>query len=155
MKERKTSCREYRIVKRQKQRTYQRNCIHKLEQTFKENKSGMWKVLNVLSKCNTNSNMPSGDEFYNYFTSLSATEINPDFDYSYEERAIRFLQESVSPTLTTSVYSDECDIINRNFSVEEIVESISTLKNNKSPFLVLLKEIFFPLFGISLEILGN
>ena len=42
------SCREYRAIKQKKQRIFEQSCIQKIKDTFRTNRSNLWKILNIL-----------------------------------------------------------------------------------------------------------
>ena len=44
---------------------------------------------------NINKNIPSGDEFYRHFKKQSEPVPNPSFDYDYEQKAIRYLNDGL------------------------------------------------------------
>ena len=126
------SCGEYRAIKQKKQRIFEQLCIQKIEDTFRTNRSNLWKILNRLSPCANNTNMPCNDDFYRHFKCMAQCELNTNFDYNYESDAIRYL-ESHGTVLSPVICPIEHDILNRNFTVNEIKSSIYLLHNNKSP----------------------
>ena len=77
-------------------------------------------------------NMPNGDDFFNHFNSMSEIKPNAEFDYKYEKQAIEYFENSKS-TIASEINPVEFDILNRNFTADEIKSSIMSLKSNKSP----------------------
>ena len=67
-----------------------------------------------------NTNMPSSYVFFEYFKSMSRTTVNSLFDYSYEETATKWLENEKAYPIHPSVDPIEFDILNRNFTEEEI-----------------------------------
>ena len=54
-----------------------------------------------------------------------------NFDYDYEPEAIKYLKNTRTD-IPLSICSVEHDILNRNFTVDEIKSSKNSLRNNKS-----------------------
>ena len=77
-------------------------------------------------------NMPNGDEFFNHFNSMSEIKPNAEFDYKYEKQAIEYFENNKS-TIASEINPVEFDILNRNFTADEIKSSIMSIKSNKSP----------------------
>ena len=96
------------------------------------NKNNLWPVIKKLTPKLNNKNVPSRDEFYNFFLKLSHPEPNELFDYSFESEAIAYLN-SKDNFIPYTVYSNEFDSINRNFTLDEVISAIDYLKNGKSP----------------------
>ena len=125
---------EYRALKQRKQRGYSHNCLKQIEDAYKFNKTSMWKVINKLSADSNNNNYPSGEEFYEFFYNRSQPELNQNFDYNYEKIAIEHLKiEQNKLSLYKTIDSVDLDILNRNFTEDEISCAITKLKRNKSP----------------------
>ena len=94
----------------------------------------MWKIINKLSSDSNNSNYPSGEEFYEFFYNRSQPELNQNFDYNYEKIAIEHLKiEQNKISLYKTIDSVDLDILNRNFTEDEISCAITKLKRNKTP----------------------
>ena len=126
-------CREYRACKQRKRRRYVANCLDQLEYVYKTNQSNLWKTVCSFYPSNTcNDNMPKNEEFYLHFKQNSMPRYNVQFDYEYEKTAIEFLKQEAILTLNPS-QPVELDIMNRNFTYEEIETCIKSLKLNKSP----------------------
>ena len=129
--------RKYRAKKQEKTRQYRAQVVNELDNAVKTNLSNMWPILQKLSSNKNCINMPSGDEFLEHFKMLNNTEAVAYHDDSYEQHAIEFLNKSeLSGRMGKSVqsYRDyKYDIINGNFSDEEIGNAIDYLKNNKTP----------------------
>ena len=111
---------------------YQQTCIQKIEETFKTDRSNLWKVLNKLSPSTNNTNMPSNNAFFRHFKGMAQHRYDHNFDYDYELEAIKYLKNTRTD-IPLSICSVEHDILNRNFTVDEIKSSINSLRNNKSP----------------------
>ena len=94
----------------------------------------MWKIISQTVNSKVPQNIPSPDQFFNHFRTLTAGCTDKYFDYDYEKCAIAFLDEYDSFPTTSSNYTQlEVQIINDNFTVTEISDIIDKLKNNKSP----------------------
>ena len=85
--------------------------------------------------------MPHHDDFYIHFKKSSMLDYNPQFDYNYEQQAIYFLQHDHSPIHNPN-QPVELDVLNRNFTVEEIDMCIESLKSKKSPGIDLIPAEF-------------
>ena len=125
-----TNSREYRALKQSKLRIFKRNCIKKLEDTFIKDKSNIWKTLKKLAGSDSNINTPHGETLFQHFKNQSHPEKNILFDYKYEMEAIAYLTNG--PSIPMVLNSDEYDILNKNFTVDEVTVAIDYLKNNKS-----------------------
>ena len=95
-------------------------------------RSNLWKALNKLSPYGNDTNMPSRDEFYSHFKGIAGENHDLNFDYRYEIEAIQYLQNEKS-SIPPAICPVEYEILNSNFTVDEIKASINTLHNNKSP----------------------
>ena len=126
------SCREYRALKQKKQRIYEKRCAQNIEEIFMNDRSNLWKALNKLSPYGNDTNMPSRDEFYSHFKGIAGENHDLNFDYRYEIKAIQYLQNEKS-SIPPAICPVEYEILNSNFTVDEIKASINTLHNNKSP----------------------
>ena len=126
-----TKSREYRSLRQLKERNYKVQSIKKVEYTMIHDRSNLWPVIKNLSNKQDSRNIPTRNEFYNFFYQLSNPKQNDLFDYSYETEAIQYLN-SKDNFIPYTVYSNESDIINRNFTVSEVEAAIDYLKNGKS-----------------------
>ena len=124
-------CGEYRAFKQNKLRCFG-ECCNLINETLKNDKLNIWKVLNKITPSNTDINMPNGDKFYNHFNQLSNLKRNEAFDYQYDEKAIKYLEDDKS-TISPAINPIEFDILNRNFTASKIKSSILSLKSNKAP----------------------
>ena len=134
---------EFRAIKQRKHCAFQQNCMRRIDDIYEYNQGELWKEFNKLLPTGMNTNMPSGDEFFEHFESMSQTKVNFLFDYSYEETATKWLENEKAYPIHPSVYLIEFDILNRNFTEEEIKFSISSLKDNKSAGIDSLPAEFF------------
>ena len=71
-------------------------------------------------------------DFCNHFNSISEIKPNAEVDYKYEKPAIKYCENSKS-TIASDINPVEFDILNRNFTADEIKSSIMSLKSNRSP----------------------
>ena len=110
----------------------------------------MWKTIGKLSPSSTLNDMPEREEFYEYFKSKSTSNFNSNFDYDIEYEAICHVDYISKNIISPQTHSTEFDILNKNFTEDEISHAIDKLKNNKSPgydgviaeFLKSCKDIF-------------
>ena len=123
--------REYRSLRQLKLRNFQVDSIKKIEYTMCHDRSNLWPLIKRLSQKQDSRNIPSRNEFYNFFYFLSNPGVNDLFDYSYEAEAIQYLN-SRNNFIPFTIYSNESDTINRNFTVAEVEAAIDYLKNGKS-----------------------
>ena len=127
-------CRSYRSCKQRKRRDYRNKCIKRIESDFNSGNGNIWNTLNEFSSNVKNTNMPQPQKFMEHFEKLSRPMEAEYFNHEYEKEAIRFLQrydagiENMDGDNRT-----ELDILNSNFTQDEIECAIDKLKNNKSP----------------------
>ena len=126
-----TKNREYRSLRQLKERNFKVQSIKQVEHTMIHDRSNLWPLIKRLSSKQDSPNIPTRNEFYNFFYQLSHPEPNEQFDYSYEADAIKYLKSNDN-FIPFTVYSNESDIINKNFTVTEIEAAIDYLKNGKS-----------------------
>ena len=126
-------CKAYRACKQRKKRQFRQHCQNKIDQTFKTNPSNIWNVIDDINKRNKVHSEPSAKEFLKHFTDLSKPQYSPDFNYQYEFEAKEFLQNYDNGSIN-DILADplEYEILNSNFTVEEILKSIESLKKGKS-----------------------
>ena len=93
----------------------------------------MWRVIQRINNENRVIAEPGDNEFYEYFKGLSS-EQDVYFDDELEEAALAFLNDYDSGCkYETREISLVERIINSNFTQEEVVLAISSLKPNRSP----------------------
>ena len=129
-----TLCRAYRACKQRKHRKYNRKCIKDIENAYNTNRSNMWRVINDMSRNYSNVNEPSDSEFYDHFVDICLPQNAEYFDNDYENMATEFLKQydNDNKFYTTNISTVE-EILNDNFTVEEIEYAIDCLKTNKTP----------------------
>ena len=123
---------EYRSIKQHKRRDFSKRCREEIEFAYKKDKSSMWKVINKFAGDKSNGLSPSPNEFFEHFQKHSCTNINDRFDYTLEKEACNYLKHMQSCPTRYIENPIENDILNRNFTEEEVCTAISKLKNNKS-----------------------
>ena len=129
------ACREYRACTQRKKREAKKLNLGKLVKAFKENPSSIWDVLNEISGSKGNSNnCPEKEELFRHFVNLSKPSDDKTFNPEYLEKAKEFFEQykSKSPE-TDQICSDELEVLNANFSRDEVINAINSLKRNKSP----------------------
>ena len=129
-----TLCRAYRACKQRKHRKYNRKCIKDIQNAYNTNRSNMWRVINDMSRNYSNVNEPSDSEFYDHFVDICLPQNAEYFDNDYENMATVFLKQydNDNKFYTTNISTVE-EILNDNFTVEEIEYAIDCLKTNKTP----------------------
>lgn len=130
------ACKQYRSAKQRKIRQFKGKCNLELHTAFLNNKSSLWNVLNRINNANRPScKEPSLSELTEHFKTLSEQQRTDYFDDSYENDAKMFLHNyDVHRTLDSKISNSlELELINSNFTQEEILNAIGYLKNNKSP----------------------
>ena len=128
-----SKCKIYRANKQRKKRDYYNNIVRNLECAFTNDKCSIWDVLNKVSNDNCPVNEPCGPDFVSHFMKLDQPQWKDYFDDAYEKEAIAFLNKYDSGMSTFCGENIELDIINSNFTKEEIESCIDFLKNNKAP----------------------
>ena len=93
----------------------------------------MWKILNHIGKNSYEINEPNDDDFYHHFNELSSPQYEDYFHAEYEANAIEFIKKYEQGTKTNCDNPIIQEIMNSNFTYEEIVSAIDFLKCNKSP----------------------
>ena len=94
----------------------------------------MWRVIQRISNENRVISEPGDNEFYEYFKGLSSEQDGSYFDDELEEAALAFLNDYDSGCkYETREISLVERVINSNFTQEEVVLAISSLKPNRSP----------------------
>ena len=130
------ACRQYRSCKQRKQRLYFRKCVEEIKCAYFNDRGSMWKVLDKISNRGECPNEPSDSEFYHYFKDLSSLPQNDNFSSEYETTAINFMRKYDSNCdLTCASHYNSLveEIVNANFTHDEIESAIDLLKANKSP----------------------
>ena len=123
----------YRTCKQFKKRAYRHHLRDKIERAFQQKSGDVWSILSASNHRNVNDNLPSPTEFFDLFYELSLPREADYFDYDYEKPAVYFLnQYDQGEWKVQSKNIAMTDLINDNFTVDEIRNSIRELKNNKS-----------------------
>ena len=129
------TCKVYRACIQRKKRHGKSINRAKLTDAFSKNKSDMWGVLNDLSGDKSNANAPSKKEFFDHFDKLSKPSNDNTFNASFLNTAEKFLNaydSSPPENYKNSSESIESEILNSNFSKEEVIRAIDRLKTGKS-----------------------
>ena len=128
-------CKEYRSCKQRKKREHRENNVRRLEAECSKSQSKFWKTLNNLNgNAGDNQNMPQKDEFLQYFKNMSAPIESEYFQSGYLDSAKAFLQKyDTGDHSNIESNSLELEVLNDNFTCEEISTVIDALNNNKSP----------------------
>ena len=127
-------CREYRSCKQRKKRNFKESCIEKIEQIFMHNKSDMWGNFNNICQAQFSSDEPTASEFYDHFSKMAQAPNELFFNKEFYRHVKDFLRRYDNGELDNSYDNDlELEILNSNFTVEDVEAAIDCLKNNKSP----------------------
>ena len=124
------ACKQYKAMKQRKKRNFQCKSLNELEQAFKDNPSNIWDAINKLQPNNSATCEPDGNDFFKFYTDLSKQTNEGDFEQSYEEMAQSFIRDFNGDKSNDSF---ENEILNDNFTVEEVEFAIDQLKTGKSP----------------------
>ena len=94
----------------------------------------MWHIINRIGIENRVIAIaePSDNEFYEYFKDISSQQDSDYFDDKLENVAVEFLTEYFCKYESEKL-SLVAEIINSNFTQEEIICAINSLKPNRSP----------------------
>ena len=91
-------------------------------------------VISRLTNSHLNVNEPADNEFYEYFMNLCIPQSAEYFNEEYENMALEFLRQYENSNDSFPINGSAVEeIVNGNFTVEEIECAIDTLKTNKSP----------------------
>ena len=127
------ACKAFKACKQRKKRNYKLKSINEMEFTFKQDPSKLWKTINNLHMDSEDSNQPSKKDLYEHFRNVKDSIDSNNFDLEYERSALNFLTDYGNGNIKMDCNSIEYDILNRNFTTEEVINGIDSLKNNKSP----------------------
>ena len=117
-------------------RAYTKKCVNEIRHAFHNNRGSLWRVLDNISNASSAVNSePSDLEFY-HFKYMSIPRPPDDCDTNYEEAAIAFIHRydsgaKIAGNSHTGTLMEE--IINSNFTCDEIECAIHALKSHKSP----------------------
>ena len=128
------ACREYRACVQRKKRNFRHKNVQHVTQIFVRDKAKLWKALDRMSNTFRTKNGPDRDMFANHFESLSKSPSACHFNKEYERQALDFLKRYDSGEL--DIYMKQnlvSQIVNENFTPNEIHRAINSLKSNKSP----------------------
>ena len=106
----------------------------KIKNAYKEGHGNIWNVLKHILPAVHGRTMPCPDELFALFKNHSLPRDATYFEYEYKKSAIAFLNEydagALPWTYSTGV---KLELLNDNFTGTEIIKTIESLKNNKSP----------------------
>ena len=120
---------EYRACKQLKQRKYFKKCVEDIKIAYHTNRRDMWGVISRFTNSHLNVNGPADDEFYDYFMNLCIPQSAEYFNEEYEN--IEFLRQYENSNDSFPINGSAVEeIVNGNFTVEEIERA---MKTNKSP----------------------
>ena len=120
----------YKACKQTKRRAHRHVVLNKIQEAFNLNNNGMWRILSEASNPSVDGDMPSPTAFYDMFYELSLPREAEYFNYDYEQCAIEFLKVyDQGEMLEIPSNKIMLDMINDNFSVDEIKATIDALKN--------------------------
>ena len=135
--------RNYKACKQRKKRQHKNNIISNLEYAYHKNRCNMWKMRSKISHNSGTVNIPCREEFLELFESLATGLHIEYFDYDFEKYAIEFLHKYDADVLQLPV-RDELKhvLLNDNFTLEEISNTIDQLKGGKAPGIDLIPAEF-------------
>ena len=126
-------CRNYRNLKQRKKRQFKQSCIDKIEEICVSNRGCMWETISAFAPKTLPVNLPGGVEFLDHYKQLAQPVKSSDFDYQHERNIKESLRFHDTHDQDGHHHSDpKTDILNKNFSPEEITEAVRSLKNKKS-----------------------
>ena len=146
--------RSYKACKQRKSREYRRNAVNEIGKAYVKNRGDIWKIISRYTSTGKSHNEPNAEQFYEHFSNLARGCTAEYFNYDYENCAIDFLEKYDNGGIPRHD-SDELklQIINDNFTRNEISDTIDSLKNNKSPGIDLLPAEFIK--GCKAELLPS
>ena len=97
------------------------------------NKSDMWRNFDNICQPQFSSDEPTASKFYDHFSKMAQAPNELFFNKEFYRHVKHFLQGYDNGELNSSCDNDlELEILNSNFTVEEVEAAIDCLKNNKS-----------------------
>ena len=111
-------------------RNFKAKNIELLEDSLASNPANIWPILKNI---NTQSDVaPDGDELLHYLKNVTSTNIDY-FDYDFDTFALQFLHDYDNKIVQPTVNPHLHETLNQNFSLDEILNAITYLKNGKCP----------------------
>ena len=77
--------RAYKSLKQRKTREYRRAAVARIEQAYHCDRGNMCKIISQTVNSKVRQNIPSPDQFFNHFRTLTAGCTVEYFDYDYEK----------------------------------------------------------------------
>ena len=125
-------CKEYRACKQRKKRAFKNSSVDQIENAFLNNKWEMWHEFNRICNYQMTTNSPEPDEFFDYFSKTAKGLVKTFFNTDYEWNVKAFLDKYDKGEITVN-NTLEMDILNANFTIQEVKGAIDYLRNNKAP----------------------
>jgi hypothetical protein len=133
---------QYQKVKQQKKRQFKNVVREKLSDSCGKNSKVFWETVKSLPSAQTNNMISNPETVCKQLQELSCMPDEPYFDKQFEQLAEDFLKKYDQDELDIFVDKLELEVLNNNFSIEEIECAIQKLKNKKSPGLDLIPAEF-------------
>ena len=129
------ACKTYRAYKQFKRRSYYHQCLDKIEIAYQSDRSNLWNTLSTFNPNLTIMKTPNKNDIFSYYSHHATPTHNAQFDYSYEKLACNHLSNYDNiDSIPMAIYMDpKLEALNSNFTEEEILSCIKSLKNKKSP----------------------
>ena len=134
------ACKSYNAHKQRKKREAKQQNLNTLISAFDNNQSDIWDVLNEISGNNrSNNNTPDREELLEHFINLAKPSKDKSFNHKRLNQIKLFIdkyqnEKNSDKTAETSNFDKlENEILNSNFTKDEILYAIDNLKRNKSP----------------------
>ena len=137
------SCKTYRATKQRKKRQFRKQIYEKLENCNNIGSTSVWNILKPFRHNHSNYNYTL-DEFYEAFADQAKPVTNSNWDLTYENSVLSFLNKYENGALDDLCHNSVMkEIINNNFTIEEISAVLSNLKSNKAAGLDALPAEFY------------
>ena len=111
---------------------FKNSSVDQIENAFLNNKCEMWHEFNRICNYHMTTNSPEPDEFCDYFSKTAKGLDKTFFNTDYESNVKAFLDKYDKGEITVN-NTLEMDILNANFTIQEVKGAIDYLRNNKAP----------------------
>ena len=87
------ACRDYRATQQRKERQYYNECMNAFTEAYRYERSNVWKTIERFTDTQSDTTRPTDNEFFEYFRSMSESQLTHDFNVHYESIALDVLNQ--------------------------------------------------------------